>query len=196
MNKREFLQELEKRLRYIPKEDRIDALQYYEEYIEDMGIGEDEDVLSKLGTPKDVSRDIIDECAIKHAEQAEETKTVKSKATVAWLTVLGLLSLPISLPLAIAVIAIVLALLITLFAVLFALCVVSVAGIISGVAAFFWGLLVAGFGQKLFTMGVGLLMFGIGILFFLTVASLTKGIINIFRRRRMAKMAEKEVSYE
>ena len=32
MNKTEFIKQLEKRLRRLPKEDRADAIRYYEEY--------------------------------------------------------------------------------------------------------------------------------------------------------------------
>ena len=53
MNRNEFLKELEKRLLFIPTEDRQDALEYYDEYIKDMGLGEEEDVIAKLGTPKE-----------------------------------------------------------------------------------------------------------------------------------------------
>ena len=36
MNKTEFIKQLEKRLRRLPKEDREDAIRYYEEYFEEM----------------------------------------------------------------------------------------------------------------------------------------------------------------
>ena len=37
MNKTEFINKLEKKLKYISKEDREDAICFYKEYIEDMG---------------------------------------------------------------------------------------------------------------------------------------------------------------
>ena len=40
MNKTEFLKALEKQLKYLPKEDRDDALNYYSEYIDDMNLAE------------------------------------------------------------------------------------------------------------------------------------------------------------
>ena len=76
MNKETFLKELEKRLRYIPAEDRADAIEYYEGYIQDMELAGDEDVVSKLGTPKEVAKTILDECTNKHIDRANEQKTV------------------------------------------------------------------------------------------------------------------------
>ena len=43
MNRADYIKELGKRLKYIPKEDRDDAIEYYTELISDMGIDENED---------------------------------------------------------------------------------------------------------------------------------------------------------
>ncbi len=184
MNKEAFLKELEKRLRYIPAEDRQDAIEYYEGYIADMGLAEGEDVVSKLGTPKDVAKNILEDCKEKHIDKAEEQKTVKSRATVVWLSVLGILSLPVSLPLAIALIAIVLALGIAVIAVVLSLIIAAAGVAIGGVAAIFWGLFVPGIGQKLFTIGAGLALTGTGILIFFLAAAAIRGIRGAMYRRK------------
>lgn len=184
MNKEAFLKELEKRLRYIPAEDRQDAIEYYEGYISDMGLTEDEDVVSKLGSPREVAKNILADCTQKHIDKAEESKTVKSKATVVWLTVLGVLSLPVSLPLAIAVIAVVLALGIALLAVVLSLIAAAIGVAVGGVAAIFWGFFVPGIGQKLFTIGTGLALTGGAVLIGFLVAAIVRGIKNITYRRR------------
>ena len=61
MNRADFVKELDKRLKYIPKEDREDAIEYYTELISDMGLGENDDVAAKLGSPKEVAKQIVDE---------------------------------------------------------------------------------------------------------------------------------------
>lgn len=185
MNKEAFLKELTKRLRYIPAEDRQDAIEYYEGYISDMGLSEDEDVISRLGTPKEVAKNILGECTQKHIDKAEEQKTVKSKATVVWLSILGILSLPVSLPLAIAAIAIVLSLAIAVLAVVFSLIVAAAGVAVGGVAAIFWGFFVPGLPQKLFTIGTGLALTGGAILIGFTATGAVKGIKKIiFRKKR------------
>ncbi len=193
MNRNEFLKELEKRLLYIPAEDRQDALEYYDEYISDMGLSDDDDVIEKLGTPKDVARNIIDECTQKHIEKVKEEKTVKNKATVLWLSILGILSLPVSLPLAIAVIAIAFAFLMVIIALMFAAFVCSIAWVIGGIVALFIGIFVPGFGQKILTIGVGLALLGAGLLFGMLITILTKSLISrIFKKRTDIKEADNE----
>lgn len=58
MNRREFMDSLERLLSDVPLEDRIDALQYYEDYFEDAGIEKEQDVIKELGSPQAVA-DII-----------------------------------------------------------------------------------------------------------------------------------------
>ena len=103
MNKEQFLKELNAKLKYLPEADRSDAIRFYDEYISEMELADDEDVAAKLGTPKEVAADIISQCTQKHMDNENEQKTVKGSATTAWLIILGILSLPLSLPIAIVV---------------------------------------------------------------------------------------------
>lgn len=68
MNKTEFIKQLEKRLRRLPKEDREYAIRYYEEYFEEMGADDSTDVTSTLGTPNEIAREIIATCTEKHMD--------------------------------------------------------------------------------------------------------------------------------
>ncbi len=193
MNKETFLKELEKRLRYIPAEDRADAIEYYEGYIQDMELAGDEDVVSKLGTPKEVAKIILDECTNKHIDRANEQKTVKSRATVAWLSVLGILSLPLSLPLAIGVIAVVLALAVAGLAVVISLIAAAVGIAVGGVASIFWGFFVPGIGQKLFTIGTGLVLTGGAVLICLLIGGMIKGTRSVMYRKRDGSHDDKDI---
>ncbi|MCR5509206.1 MAG: DUF1700 domain-containing protein [Lachnospiraceae bacterium] len=186
MNKEAFLKELNKRLRYIPEEDRLDAVEYYEGYISDMGLAPGEDVTVKLGSPKEVSKDIIEQCTQKHIDNTEEQKTVKGRALVIWLSILGVLSLPVSLPLTIAVLVVVLSIIITIVAVVFSLIVTVAATGIGGVAAIFWGFTVPGLSQKLFTIGTGLALTGGSVLLGLLIIALCGKIgKRVFRKREV-----------
>lgn len=184
MNKAEFLNELDKRLKFIPTEDRQDAIEYYDEYIQDMGIPDGEDVVAKLGTPKEVAKNIIEECTQKHIGEYEEQKTVKSKATVIWLTILGILSLPVSLPLGLTVLIVAIALIFTAVVVVASLIFSMIVIIISGFFAAFWGFFEAGISQKLFSVGTGLVMAGVGLLIaYLLIALVRKVFKSIFSRK-------------
>ena len=170
MNKQQFLQELDRRLKLIPADDRQDAIEYYDGYISDMELPEGADVVASLGTPKEVAKNIIEQCT--------------QKATVIWLTILGVLALPLSLPLGIMVMAIVFAVLITIVAVVFALIVSAVAIAASGFFSIFWGLFVPGFAQKLFTIGAGLMISGLSILLVYGLVLLIRTVShNIYRKK-------------
>ena len=183
MNKEGFIKELDKRLKYIPKEDREDAIEYYTELISDMGLDEAQDITERLGSPKECAKKILDECTQKHVDEYEENKTVKGHATVVWLTIIGVLSLPVSLPLAVAVIIIALALVIVAFSVLLSLAVSAVALVFSGLVALIAMWLAPGFSQKMVVFGMGLAALGLGTLIGFGVYMLVRLIVRkIFRR--------------
>jgi uncharacterized membrane protein len=188
MNKAEYLKELEKRLKYIPKEDREDALEYYTELISDMELDDAADVIEKLGTPKDVAKKIVDECGEKAEQAYEENKTVKGHATVVWLSILGALSLPLSLPLAIVVLALAFSLIVVIVSVLLTLAVTAFALVIGGVGSLVVMWAAPGIAQKLVILGMGLVSLAFGVLMGIGVFYLTRLIIRgLFRRNRKDK---------
>lgn len=58
MTKYIFLQRLEQLLADLPEEERREALEYYQDYLDDAGITEDEDVTAKIGTPQQAADNI------------------------------------------------------------------------------------------------------------------------------------------
>ncbi len=58
MNRREFMSRLEQLLQGLSEEERKDALQYYEDYFEDAGSKNEQDVIRNLGSPEDVAKSI------------------------------------------------------------------------------------------------------------------------------------------
>lgn len=58
MNKTTFLEELEKELAGIAPDERVAALQYYQEYLDDAGPEREEEVLAELGSPQKIAADI------------------------------------------------------------------------------------------------------------------------------------------
>lgn len=188
MNKADFLKELEKRLKYIPKEDREDAVEYYTELISDMELDDAADVTEKLGSAKDVARTIVDECGQKAEQAYEEKKTVKGHATAVWLSILGLLSLPLSLPLAIIVLALVFTVIVVIISLLLSLAVTAFALVIGGVGSLVIMWMAPGLAQKLVVLGMGLVSLSLGALMCFGVFYLTRLIIRgVFRRNRKDK---------
>ena len=58
MNRTEFLSQLENLLRNISPEERAEALQYYNDYFDDAGAENEQEVLEALGDPKKVAENI------------------------------------------------------------------------------------------------------------------------------------------
>ncbi len=181
MNKEQFLKELNAKLKYLPAADRSDAIRFYDEYISEMELADDEDVAAKLGTPKEVAWDIISQCTQKHMDNVSEQKTVKGSATTAWLIILGILSLPLSLPIAILVFTMIFVLIVMFFAIL--------ATAFVGALAIPWSIAVPGFSQKMFTLGYGLVSLGGGILM---AYALTAALRKLFRSI-VSKVSKKRV---
>lgn len=179
MNKTEFIKELESRLKYVPKEDRDDAISYYNEYLNEMELSDSEDVTAKLGTPKDVAKEILDNVTTKAIEAQQETKSVKGSGKVVWLVILGIASLPISLPLACVGFAIALTLMITVFAIILAFAIAAIAIVFAGFVSLFGVFAAPGFSNKLICLGLGAVLIGLGIFAVFGTIELFKLIIKL-----------------
>lgn len=164
MNKTEFLKALEKQLKYLPKEDRDDALNYYSEYIDDMNFAENEDISIRLGKPKDIAKNIISECAEKTIDKHDSEKGPKSTAKIVWLTILIICSSPVTLPIAIALLTIVFTLVLTITVVLLSLGLSAVLVLLAGIICTVLSFILPGFGTKLVGLGIGLIIAAVGAL--------------------------------
>lgn len=136
MNKKSFMEELKRRLKHLPKEDREDAITYYEEYLEEMEVGEKEDVTEKIGNPKDIAREIIANCTEKHIESQKKQGGLRNSATAIWMIILGICAAPIAIPVAMAVVMVLLAALMCVVSVILAVLMVGAGFFATGVLSF------------------------------------------------------------
>lgn len=196
MNKTAYLKELNKRLRYIPKEDREDAVAYYSELMSDMELDEAEDVEMKLGPAKEAAKNILAECTQKHVDDYAENKTVKGHATVVWLSVLGALSLPLSLPLAIVVLALAIVIIATGLSLLISLGAVALSLTVTGLACMIVMFVAPGVANKAAMFGTGLCALGLGTLIGYGLFALVRFLCRKIFRRNPAGKAVEEVEVE
>lgn len=191
MNKTEFIRQLERKLKRLPKEDREDAIRYYEEYFEEMGADDTTDVSSTLGNPDEIAREIIATCTEKHMDAQKEQGSIKNNTMVIWMIILGICASPIAVPLAFAAIICLFALLIVLFSLILAIACVALACIACSFVVFFATISAPGLAQKLICLGCGFLLMGIGLL--LSIATIafanlcTHGIAAAFKHIFMRK---------
>lgn len=74
MNRLEFMKELELLLSGIPQSEREEAIQYYNDYLNDAGVENEQEVLDSLGTPQDLAKVIL-EGLNDNGENGEFTET-------------------------------------------------------------------------------------------------------------------------
>ena len=104
-----------------------DAVSYCEEYFEEAGDGNDQQVIDDLGTPAQFAAQLKAERSIRQEQQHRNHRrgnNPNSSLKNAGMIILGICALPIALPLLFAAIAVMFALVITVFA-------LGVAGIVS-----------------------------------------------------------------
>ncbi|WP_449540391.1 HAAS signaling domain-containing protein [Ferdinandcohnia sp. Marseille-Q9671] len=88
MNKKQFLSDLERRLRTLPKEEKDDILQDYQEYFS-IGLEEgktESQIAESLGSPKQLSKELL---ATYHIEKMETTTSTRNMFSAVW-AVIGL----------------------------------------------------------------------------------------------------------
>lgn len=179
MNKINYMKELDRRLKYLPKEDKEDAIAYYKEYLDEMEIADTDEVPDTVESPKAVAAEIIKNCTEKAVEQQKESKSVKGSGKIVWLVILGIASIPVSVPLAAAAVAVAIALLAALFAVIVSLFAAALGIFCAGLFAVGSVFVVPGFSNKLATFAVGALATGVGIFAVMGMLALTKWVVGL-----------------
>ncbi len=195
MNRLEFMGKLEKLLSDIPDNEKKEALEYYNDYFNDAGVENEQEVIESLGTPEKVAATIKDglndhdgnagEFTEKGFSAYEEVKQDEianrgmtseergfskkkmSGGAIALLVIVCIFALPILGPIGIAIIT-------TLFSIVAAIAGVLIAVFVSGIALCIAGIAVFAAGIAtmfvspvvgILLIGISLLLLGIGILF-------------------------------
>ena len=120
MTREEYMAKLQKYLRKLPKQDYEDAIEYFNEYFSDTDEEGQQKLMEELGTPKEAAADLM--CNLldrKLQEQDTDIEEKKSKKGIITLSVLAILSTPVTVPLFIALLAVVFAVAICVVCVIF-----------------------------------------------------------------------------
>lgn len=183
MTKQEFLEKLNNLLRDIPKTERDSAIQYYEEYFEDAGIGEYENIPEDMETPEVIAEDIRagleneavpEEEYFKKVENKVQTVQAKSKmdsSKIILLIIIAVFTSPVWGGVLLGLFGVLVGIICTLFGIVIAIVAVMVSFLFAGVVVAVVGAvkLVVSPVAGVTAMGVGTLMFGIGLLLLLLV---------------------------
>lgn len=169
MNKREFLEQLGKRL---PQEDREERLSFYSEMIDDRieeGLSEEEAVLA-VGSAENILVEIT----------PEESARSSGRKWKAWEIGLLALGFPLWFPLLVAAFSVVLSLYVSLWSVILSLWAIfaslaacALAGVVAGAGFMIGGHSASGIAL----IGAGLICAGLSVLCFLSCKTATKGTV-------------------
>ncbi len=172
MNKNEFIRELKEKLKRLPSSEIDSAVSYYEEYFNEAGQENEQNILAQLDSPSAVASKIIGEYAINTAEEPKEKNSQKTL----WIVLLAIFASPIALPLALAVVIVAIALLVSLFAIFLSFCLVGSLLAGGGVLFIVCSVLImfSSFPTFIFFLGCGLVAIALGIAF-------VRGITKLFK---------------
>ena len=174
MSKEEYLNQLHKYLRKLPRQDYEDAMEYFTEYFQETNEEGVAELMKELGTPKEAARELMANLLDKKIEEHQNYETdgytrAEKKGSgkhVIWIALLVLFAAPVGAPLLVALAAVVLSLVVCMLAIL--LCVVLFAAclVIIGGKIIARGILAVPISMSGFAMltGSGLLAMGAGIL--------------------------------
>lgn len=209
MNKQQYLRKLKRLLKALPKQERESAIQYYEEYFDDAGAENFQAVANELGTPDEVSRQILNNYLEKqnNAEKAVIPKKSHKKALIIWAIILTLwFTVPVALGLACCIIGVAVSIASVYIGIVAAGFVAVACGIVGMVASiivatsdFSTGILALGL--SLLSIGVGLLLLMLGIwLFKITLSGCKKLYKKLSEKHKEKKKdllkKEPEIIYE
>lgn len=208
MNRLEFMRELASLLSGMSEKEREEALAYYNDYFDDAGVENEQNVIQSLGSPQKVAESIrrdMGEDADYFAEKAPEYEVVsyhettlpepeKQKGLPAWaivlMVVLGIFAAPILLGVFLGIFGALFGVLVSAVAIFLAFGITAIVMILILPILFVIGLMCISVSPwaGVACIGVGLLLGGLGILFLmLTVAiagivipAVVKGIGKLF----------------
>mgnify|MGYP005769772571 CR=1 FL=1 len=176
MNRNEYMAALRRALSALPEEERASALRYYEEYFDDAGPENEQQVISDLGAPEKVAEQILADyrelTAVPHqgAGGASGNPKRRWRGVPPWLLiVLVLLAIPVGLPLLGVLIGVIGAIAGILLA---AVAIAIVVVVIIPLTLLITGVILCGFSFALWgipasavtTLGCGLVLFALGVL--------------------------------
>lgn len=168
MNKNEFLKELKRKLKSLPKSERDDAIRYYEEYFDDAQIEDDTDVLYELSKPSEIASQILAEHAVKGVNS--KNKSIKNNISSIWFILLAIVVSPLAFPLAFPILITILVSIFVTFILGFVFVVVCMSLIAAGFTVLVDGLtyVFSDLGMALSSLGIGFLIIGFSVLIFTT----------------------------
>lgn len=178
MNKEEYMKQLKKKLRKLPKADYDKAIAYYEEYFAEAGIENEQQAIEDLGTPEEAAGQIIRDIAINNTEHPADG--MKKRINAVWVGLLAVFAAPVAVPILLALSLLLLAMLVVAFVVVIGIFIAGSAIVVAGPVSFIGGLSVItkNIAAAICCFGYGLIGIGSGILLIYAMYQMCRVIAN------------------
>lgn len=172
MNRKEFIDELKRKLNKLPYDEITNAISYYEEYFDEAGSENEQKAIEELGNISDIAAQILADFAIKQTEDSGYSP--KKGLSAIWIIILAIFASPIAIPLAIVAVVLILTFIFVLFIILFSFGVVGISFFTVGIICTFISIILMfhHFVTAICTVGLGLFFIGLGaIIIYVTAIS-------------------------
>jgi uncharacterized membrane protein len=168
------MERLKEKIKTLPPDEYVSAIQYYEEYFIEAGPENEQKVIKELGSPEKVAALLKANHAVEDMEKSDGSAK-KSLKTI-FVVLIALFAAPIAIPIAIAAFAVIFSLVITLFAVFFSLFAagagLAIGGFLALIAAVF--VIIQSPATFIFFIGFGFTSIAVGVALFLITIYLSK----------------------
>lgn len=154
MNRAKFMKRLQALLSDLEESERVEALSYYEEYFDDAGAENEQELIKSLGSPEKVAKSIKE--GLNDSDGKEDDR---NEVRILLFLILALFALPILAPICIGVVAMIFGIFGAAAALVCAVAIVGFALVIAGAAVFF-----SAFPSMFLSPAVGVLLIGLGFL--------------------------------
>ena len=172
MTRNEYMEQLKKYLKRLPKEDYDNAIEYFSEYFDEAGAENEQQVMEELGQPKEAAGELLLNL-LQETTTHSPAKTKRSPGKIILLAFLVLCASPVSLALLIGALGVLFAVVVVIATVIFSLgvtCAATVAG----------GIMLSGFGATLIFKSVAAACMMVGGGFLMAGAGILIGVLTIY----------------
>ncbi|MDO5575170.1 MAG: DUF1700 domain-containing protein [bacterium] len=166
MTKEEYMGELRKKLKRLPKDNFNQAIEYFEEYFAEAGEENTAQAIEDLGSPQMAADQIIMDVAVDNSKTKEAKKDVRKGVNGVWVVILAIFASPIALPVVLVVVLLLLAFMLVVISLLVALGLTGAALAIAAPVAVLGALstMMNNVPVALVCVGIGLLSLSLGAL--------------------------------
>lgn len=180
MTRDEYLKQLSKYLKKLPKADYDDAMEYFTEYFSETDDNEAKKLMDELGTPKEAACDIISNILDKRidekkqADEKEYNNGSRSVFSILWVAILAICAIPVATPLLISGLVVMFCIVLCIVLVVLCVFLVGVCSVIAGLVVIARAIVTIRLsisaavmlsGLGLAVIGVGIIVTAVGILF-------------------------------